>query len=135
MTSEAREYEALWRKAQDAYWAASPHINSKAHQAAASILRDHVEAKLAEVRANVMIWQSKCQMEADERRREIADRDRTIAEQAAELAKLREALAEISNLPGEINPSDYDHDDACELNRQFCYAITSADAALGGSHE
>ena len=39
---------------------------------------------------------------------------------------LREALEEISNLPGEINPSNYDHDDACELNRQFCYAITLA---------
>lgn len=44
--------------------------------------------------------------------------------------KLREALKEISELHGEINPSNYDHDDACELNRQFCYALTVADLAL-----
>lgn len=44
--------------------------------------------------------------------------------------KLREALKEISELHGEINPCNYDHDDACELNRQFCYALTVADLAL-----
>lgn len=44
--------------------------------------------------------------------------------------KLREALQEISELHGEINPSNYDHDDASELNRQFCYALTVADEAL-----
>lgn len=48
----------------------------------------------------------------------------------AEIERLRSALREISDLTGEINPSNYDHDDACELNRQFCYAITVADAAL-----
>lgn len=45
-------------------------------------------------------------------------------------ARLVGALEEIRDLHGEINPSNYDHDDACELNRQFCYAITVADAAL-----
>lgn len=44
--------------------------------------------------------------------------------------KLREALKEITELHGEINPCNYDHDDACELNRQFCYALTVADQAL-----
>lgn len=39
-------------------------------------------------------------------------------------------LKEISCLHGEINPSNYDHDDVCELNRQFVYAITIADDAL-----
>lgn len=47
-----------------------------------------------------------------------------------EIVRLQDALKEIRDLPGEINPSNYDHDDACELNRQFCYAITIADAAL-----
>lgn len=49
---------------------------------------------------------------------------------AAREADLVGALREISDLHGEINPSNYDHDDACELNRQFVYAITIADAAL-----
>lgn len=54
----------------------------------------------------------------------------------AEVARLRDALEEILNLPGEINPSNYDHDDACELNRQFCYSVTVARAALaGGGHD
>lgn len=44
---------------------------------------------------------------------------------------LEGALREISELEGEINPSNYDNDDACELNRQFCYAIVTAAAALG----
>ena len=46
-----------------------------------------------------------------------------------------EALREIENLPGEINPSNYDHDDVCELNRQFCYAVTIARKALSHSSE
>lgn len=49
---------------------------------------------------------------------------------------LREALEEISDLPGEINPCNYDHDDACELNRQFCYGLLIARAAMKGpSHD
>lgn len=44
--------------------------------------------------------------------------------------ELCEAMEEISNLHGEINPSNYDHDDACELNRQFVYAITIAANAV-----
>lgn len=46
------------------------------------------------------------------------------------LKALEEALAEIAALEGEINPSNYDHDDVCELNRQFCYAGSIADRAL-----
>lgn len=64
---------------------------------------------------------------------ELAERDRLRAELAAandERARLREALAAISDLPGEINPSNYSHDDACELNRQFCYGAAIARAAL-----
>lgn len=53
----------------------------------------------------------------------------------AENARLREALEEIMGLPGEINPSNYDHDDVCELNRQFCYGYAIARAALGASHD
>lgn len=41
-----------------------------------------------------------------------------------------EALREIAALDGEINPSNYDHDDACYLNRQFCYAGTIANQTL-----
>lgn len=48
----------------------------------------------------------------------------------AALEKAREELAEIYDLDGEISPSNYDHDDACHLNRQFCYALTIARSAL-----
>jgi hypothetical protein len=48
---------------------------------------------------------------------------------------LREALEQIADLPGEINPSNYDHDDACELNRQFCYGATIARRALDDGGE
>ena len=58
-----------------------------------------------------------------------------IAHQEAVIAGLVDALEEISNLHGEINPSNYDHDDACELNRQFCYGITVAAAALAKAKE
>ena len=58
-----------------------------------------------------------------------------IAELEAEVERLREALEEIMGLPGEINPSNYDHDDVCELNRQFCYGYVIARAALGASHD
>ena len=51
----------------------------------------------------------------------------------AEIERLREALEEIMGLPGEINPSNYDHDDVCELNRQFCYGYAIARAALGSA--
>jgi isoleucyl-tRNA synthetase len=55
--------------------------------------------------------------------------------QANQIAEKDEALREIENLPGEINPSNYDHDDVCELNRQFCYAVTIARKALSHSSE
>lgn len=79
----------LWREAEHAA-AFAPYgtpCDEAAEQAAATVLHDSVEARLAEVRANVTIWQSKCQMEADERRREIADRDRTIAHLKARLER------------------------------------------------
>lgn len=53
-----------------------------------------------------------------------------IEQQAREIARLREAMEEIRDLTGEINPSNYDHDDACFLNSQFCYAGSIAESAL-----
>jgi septal ring factor EnvC (AmiA/AmiB activator) len=53
-----------------------------------------------------------------------------IDEATARAERLEAALREIKDLEGEINTSNYDHDDACELNRQFCYAVNIADAAL-----
>jgi hypothetical protein len=61
--------------------------------------------------------------------------DTTLKAQASRIAEKDEALREIENLPGEINPSNYDHDDVCELNRQFCYAVTIARKALSHSSE
>lgn len=49
---------------------------------------------------------------------------------ARRVEELEAALREIADLEGEINPSNYDHDDACELNRQFCYGIVVAHEAL-----
>jgi hypothetical protein len=53
-----------------------------------------------------------------------------IDEANARAERLKAALREIKDLEGEINTSNYDHDDACELNRQFCYAVNIADTAL-----
>lgn len=58
-----------------------------------------------------------------------------IETQAREIERLREALKEIMDLPGEINPSNYDHVDVCELNRQFCLTYEIARAALGDTHD
>lgn len=65
----------------------------------------------------------------------VAYRHRLASTAQPEVKGLVEALEEISDLHGEINPSNYDHDDACELNRQFCYAITTAAAALAAYRE
>lgn len=43
---------------------------------------------------------------------------------------MREALKKIDGLAGEINPSNYGHDDVCYLNAQFIEAITIARTAL-----
>lgn len=49
----------------------------------------------------------------------------------AEAAALREALREIDGLVVmEINPSNYNHDDVCELSRNASYAAVIARAAL-----
>ena len=47
-----------------------------------------------------------------------------------EVKRLRNALQFITDLDGEINPSNYGHDDACHLNDQFVQAILAADEAL-----
>ncbi|AYJ85748.1 hypothetical protein D3Y57_06915 [Sphingomonas paeninsulae] len=48
----------------------------------------------------------------------------------SEGAKLRNALQEIYDLSGEINPSNYSHDDVCALNDAFVSAVLIADPAL-----
>jgi len=54
----------------------------------------------------------------------------TLARLQRERDQAVEALREIAELDGEINPSNYDHDDACYLNTQFCYTATIARATL-----
>ena len=61
----------------------------------------------------------------------LADRLQALS---AEVEMYRAALAEISDLPGEINPSNYDHDDACYLNTQFVDALNIATQALKGAN-
>jgi hypothetical protein len=50
----------------------------------------------------------------------------------AENARLRTALEEIRDLPGEINTSNYNHDDAVRLNDAFIETYHIARAALEG---
>jgi hypothetical protein len=134
MTSEARpdEYEALepcpnpwcnsttapvlvalkregWRVA-CACGVSTHRASSEAEAIATWSRRDHVEAKLAEVRAERDDYhkaalrhreQVQLQIEA------LADRDRTIAEQAAELAKLRRLADRVRSL----------HTEAMDLER------------------
>jgi hypothetical protein len=80
------EYEALWDAAEDAYNDALREGDGESPLTrAASVLRDHVEAKLAEVRAerdDLAHWKL-CAEEG------LADRDRTLAEQAAEIEQIR----------------------------------------------
>jgi hypothetical protein len=57
--------------------------------AACKAIRDHVEAKLAEVRAVDQHFIDQCELKAHNATVALADRDRTIAEQATELEKLR----------------------------------------------
>ena len=142
-------------------------------EAAAAILRDHVEAKLAEVRAVVDrqaqaleqiagshwerfgIDQTDIEqipdLSADEAMNlardtlsldhpVVADRDRTIAEQAAELAKLREALRASHDATAEYyrywtgGETRGSYDGKPE-RANLWKAMYSACAALGGSHE
>lgn len=48
-----------------------------------------------------------------------------------EIGRLRKALQDIKELPGEINPDNYDHDDVVLLNNSFCKAFEIACTALG----
>lgn len=49
---------------------------------------------------------------------------------AARIEKLEAALREIMELPGELNPCNYDYDDVVALNDAFCAAYSIARAAL-----
>lgn len=54
-----------------------------------------------------------------------------IRELLAENARLREALSAIrEEITFEINPSNYDHDQVCEMNTSWCQIGLIADAAL-----
>jgi len=133
MTSEADEYEALWRKAFEEYLRHPDSIDAS-NQAAAAILRDHVEAKLAEVRAVDQHFINQCELKAHNATVTLTDRDRTIAEQAAELAKLREAGAKVA---GQLRVMLSD-DDAPVSSYEWLMAserfVKAWDAALGGSN-
>lgn len=54
----------------------------------------------------------------------------TIRAQVEALKIATEALEEISRQDGEINPSNYDHDDACNLNDRFVESVFMAEKAL-----
>jgi len=82
--------------------------------------------KPEQVAARLEAWAT----DAEYNRKTLPGAAENLLEAAATIRRLVEALEWISDLPGEINPSNYDHDDVCELNRQFCYAITSAAAAI-----
>ena len=56
-----------------------------------------------------------------------------VREREAEIERLREALREIDNLIcWEINPTNYDHDDVCRMNAEWCEIGDVARAALAG---
>ena len=107
---EIAEYEALWREA-CAAWTSTPGL-AAARRAAAAVIREFVEAKLAEVleenrrlfdglglviaakhqeAAEAKLWFTKAQ----EWKADLGERDATIAEQAALIEKLRLGLSVI----------------------------------------
>ena len=91
--------------------------------------------------ADLSYWGSGSDMRQVDETAALLARHRIAATPPDALQTVVEALREIRDLHGEINPSNYDHDDACELNRQFVYALTIADQALaalslaGGEHQ
>ncbi len=52
------------------------------------------------------------------------------AQQESEIERLREALSAIMDVGGEINPSNYNHEDVCSLNNAFIGQFQIARAAL-----
>jgi hypothetical protein len=86
MTSEPDDYEAL---ADRLAHTAGRGANGAVTRAFAVALRDHVEAKLAEVRAERDRWQQVAVLEGEERKAVIATSRRTIAEQAAVIERLQ----------------------------------------------
>ena len=54
-----------------------------------------------------------------------------LVEAADEIARLRDALCEIEALEGEVNFSNYDHEDVVILNNSLVAAVLVARAALG----
>lgn len=98
--TEPDEAMKVWQAARKAWNSAGLLYDTDptADQAAAAILRDHVEAVKAEVRAEqgellTIAWMDGSHRSAKGVRKALADRDRTIAEQAAEIERLR-TLAE-----------------------------------------
>lgn len=54
----------------------------------------------------------------------------------AEVERMREALTEIDDkVSWEINPSNYDHDDVCNMNTDWCEVGNIARAALEGDKQ
>lgn len=58
-----------------------------------------------------------------------------IEELEAEIIRLRNALLEIMDLPGELNMGNYTHEDVSVLNDSHIAAFMIANEALGGNHE
>jgi hypothetical protein len=146
MTSGADVYEALWRKAHNAYCGfGTPEFLTRTGcemgQAAASVLRDHVEAKLAEVRVELDALKQAADMQTETIDRVLRERDDardTIAEQAAELERKDRALLEIRAADTKMTPpmiycfytDEYVKQDVVPIYGKFAMV---ADAALKGS--
>jgi len=93
MTSEPDEYEALRGEVCNALFPYGKAFSPPERQAAASVLRDHVEAKLAEVRAERDGFAAdlrearKMRVQVKGLQNTVADRDRTIAHLKARLER------------------------------------------------
>lgn len=141
LTDEHEHAMKVWEEAFAAWddTPADPNAMHSGDRAATAVIAREFEALEAENSALKAIQADEGEMLTiawmdGAHRAKQSHRERITALEA-ENARLREALEEIMGLPGEINPSNYDHDDACELNRQFCYAYEIARAALGASHD
>ena len=67
-------------------------------------------------------------------KQELADdwNNRTDEDKDVTIKELCKVLIELRELPGEINVDNYDHDDVCYLNEQFCASYHIAVDALKG---
>jgi hypothetical protein len=115
-------------------------ISPVAHEGAAEIEKleaenERLRAENDMIRRTAAVWSDAHEKQSELALKYVSELNRVIAQRnevVAENGRLRAALEEIRDLPGEINTGNYNHDDAVRLNDAFIEAYHIARAALEG---